>query len=79
MGGQFYLFNLAADRSDDYSGAVIVSNIVLDYQDRSESVLFAPNDWGEISAEDISSMNFVRIHSNTSQIYCFAVEGWVRG
>ena len=44
MGGLFYLFDLAADRSDDNSGAVIVTYIVLDYEDRPEPVLLTTDD-----------------------------------
>lgn len=75
MSGKLDFFYLTAYWSNDYSGAVIVSDIILDHKYWPESILFASNGRAKICVEDISSMDFVRIHSNTSQDYYSTVEG----
>ena len=65
MGRLINFFNLAANWGDDHSGAVVVSDVILDDKNRPVTILFTPNDGAEISIENIASEDFGLIHVNT--------------
>ncbi len=66
MGWLIGFFDLATDWCDDYSWAVIVTDIILDDKNRSEPVLFTSNDGTQVSEENIAPMDFFDNHNDTS-------------
>ena len=59
VGGKFFLFGSAGDGGNDGRIACGIAEIVLNHQNRTESILFTAKDGGEVSVIQIAALDFI--------------------
>lgn len=58
VGGQFFLFGSAGDGGNDGCIACGIAEIILNHQNRTESILFTAEDGGEVGVIQIAALDF---------------------
>ena len=59
VGGKFFLFGSAGDGGNDGRIACGIAEIVLNHQNRTESILFTAEDGGEVGVIQIAALDFI--------------------
>lgn len=59
VGGQFFLFGSAGDGGNDGRIACGIAKIILNHQNRTESILFTAEDGGEVGVIQIAAFDFI--------------------
>ena len=59
VGGQFFLFGSAGDSGNDGRIACGIAEIILNHQNRTESILFTAEDGGEVGVIQIAALDFI--------------------
>ena len=59
VGGQFFLFGSAGDGGNDGRIACGIAEIILNHQNRTESILFTAKDGGEVGVIQIAALDFI--------------------
>ena len=59
VGGKFFLFGSAGDGGNDGRIACGIAEIILNHQNRTESILFTAKDGGEVGVIQIAALDFI--------------------
>ena len=59
VGGKFFLFGSAGDSGNNGRIACGIAEIILNHQNRTESILFTAKDGGEVSVIQIAALDFI--------------------
>ena len=59
VGGKFFLFGSAGDCRDNGCTARSIAEIILNHQNRTESILFTAEDGGEVGVIQIAAFDFI--------------------
>ena len=59
VGGKFFLFGSAGDGGNDGRIACGIAEIILNHQNRTESILFTADDGGEVGVIQIAALDFI--------------------
>ena len=59
VGGQFFLFGSAGDGGNDGRIACGIAEIILNHQNRTESILFTAENVGEVGVIQIAALDFI--------------------
>ena len=59
VGGKFFLFGSAGDGGNDGRIACGIAAVILNHQNRTESILFTAKDGGEVGVIQIAAFDFI--------------------